>query len=157
LEVPKSVMPVDLRLLCAELHSHVFAEGIGAGMGGKKADAKVLNRRGASAASEWQPFLWAAKEGRVDICEVFLDEHGCDLNEQQPITTSSNNSSALHMAATKGLEDMATFLIKRGIKKDLRDKHNNTALMLAEKNQHAPIVTMLGGDPNAMKKGPVEL
>jgi len=86
-----------------------------------------------------------------------LDEHGCDLNEQQPITTSSNNSSALHMAATKGLEDMATFLIKRGIKKDLRDKHNNTALMLAEKKQHAPIVTMLGGDPNAMKKGPVEL
>ena len=87
---------------------------------------------------------------------MFLDEHGCDLNEQQPITTSSNNSSALHIAATKGLEEMTKWLLDRGIKKDLRDKHNNTPLKLAESKQNAAIVTLLGGDLNAMRKGAAE-
>ena len=120
-------------------------------MGNKK--NTVLNRRGISAANEWQPFLWAVKENRLDIAECLLDEFGCDINEQQPPTTSTNQSSALHICATKGLEDMCKFIIDRGAKKDLRDKHNNTPLMLAEKKQNAAIVTLLGGDASALKKG----
>ena len=122
-------------------------------MGNKK--NTVLNRRGISAANEWQPFLWAVKENRLDIAECLLDEFGCDINEQQPITTSSNQSSALHIAATKGLEEMCTLLLKRGAKKDLKDKHNNTPLKLAESKQNDNIITMLGGDPKALKRGPV--
>ena len=122
-------------------------------MGAKK--NTVLNRRGISAANEWQPFLWAVKENRMDLAECFLDEFGCDPNEQQPITTSSNQSSALHLAANKGLEGMVGWLLKRGVKKELRDKHNNTALRLAESKGNAPIITMLGGDPNAkMRNAP---
>jgi hypothetical protein len=155
LEVPKTCSPVELRLICSEMTSHVFSEGIGAGMGGKSKGA-VLNRRGMSAANEWQPFLWAVKENRMDLAECLLDEFGCDLNEQQGVTTSSNNSSALHIAAVKGLEEMAKWLIDRGIKKDLKDKHNNTALKLAESKQNASIITMLGGDPNANRKGAAE-
>ena len=150
LEVPKSPGPVELRLLCAELHSHIFSEGVSAGMGNKK--NTVLNRRGISAANEWQPFLWAVKENRLDIAECLLDEFGCDINEQQPITNSSNQSSALHLAANKGLDAMVTWLLKRGAKKDLKDKHNNTPLRLAESKGNKEIIIMLGGDPNAKQR-----
>ena len=117
-------------------------------MGASKGKS-VLNRRGMSAANEWQPFLWAVKENRRDLAECLLDEFGCDLNEQQPLTTSSNQSSALHLAASKALEEMVKWLLERGCKKDLRDKHNNTALRLAESKGNPAIITMLGGDPNA--------
>ena len=75
------------------------------------------------------------------------------IREQQGVSSSSNNYSALHIVATKGLEQMAEYLIKRGVKKDLKDKHNNSALKLAESKGNAPIITMLGGDPNARLKG----
>ena len=152
LNVPNAPSEVDLRLICAELSSHVFSEGISAGMGGK-AKGTALNRRGASAANEWQPFLWAVKENRRDLVECLLDEFGADLNEQQGVSSSSNNYSALHICATKGLEDMAKYLIDRGSKKDQKDKHNNTPLKLAETKGNAAIITMLGGDPNALRKG----
>jgi hypothetical protein len=134
-------------VLCSELHSHIFTEGVSAGMGNKK--NTQLNRRGVSAAHEWQPFLWAVKENRMDIAECLLDEFGCDLNEQQPITTSSNQSSALHLAANRGLEGMVSWLLQRGARKDLRDKHNNTALRLAESKNNPAIIQLLGGDPFA--------
>ena len=54
LEIPKNLSDVGRLVLCAELDSHVFSEGITAGMGKKNT---VLNRRGVSAANEWQPFL----------------------------------------------------------------------------------------------------
>jgi len=152
LEVPKSLGPIELHILCAELHSHVFSEGITAGMGKKNT---ILNRRGMSAADEWLPFLWAVKEDRRDLAECLLDSFGCDINEQQPVTTSSNKSSALHIAATKGLADMCEWLIQRGAKKDLKDKHNNTPLRLAESKNNEQIVVLLGGDPKALKRGPV--
>ena len=116
-------------------------------MGNKK--NTVLNRRGISAANEWQPFLWAVKENRMDLAECLLDAFAHDINEQQPISTSSNQYSALHIAATKGLDAMAAWLIKLGAKKDLRDKHNNTPLRLAESKGNKDIITLLGGDPNA--------
>jgi len=155
LEVPKNLSPVDIRLVCAELSTHVFSEGIGAGMGGKT-KGTVLNRRGAAAANEWQVFLWAAKENRLDLVELLLAEFGCDVNEQQPPSSSSNCFSALHWAATKGLEEMVTVLLKRGAKKETRDKHNNTALMLAEKKGNVPMVVLLGGDAKSVKKGVAE-
>ena len=31
---------VELRLLCAELHSHIFSEGVSAGMGAKKKEGE---------------------------------------------------------------------------------------------------------------------
>jgi hypothetical protein len=148
--IPKELeeKPVELRLLTAELATHVFSEGISAGMGGKK-KSTTLNRRGAAAANEWQPLLWAAKENHMPIAKLLLDL-GADINEQQPITTSSSQYSALHLVAQKGHEEMTQFLLDRGIKKELRDKHNNTALMLAEKKQNREIIVMLGGDPDAM-------
>jgi len=143
LEVPRDLEPVELRVICAELSSHIFSEGITTAMGGAtKAKSAVLNRRGASAASEWQPLIWAAKENHVQIVSILLDL-GADINQQQPNTTSLSMFSALHWAAAKGHDEMAKMLVERGINKNLRDKHNNTALMLAEKKLNKAIVEML--------------
>ena len=150
--VPKSMQPVDLRIVCAELGSNIFSEGISAGMGNKKDKAVVLNRRGASSASEWQPLLWAVKENQMAIVDQLL-KLGFDINQQQPNTSSSSQFGALHWAAIKGHEDMAKFLLEKGIKKETRDKHNNTALMHAEKKQNVAMITLLGGDPSIVKRG----
>ena len=72
-----------------------------------------------------------------------------DINEQQPITTALSAQTALMYAAQKGHEEMTKYLLDRGADKKLRDKHNNTALMLAEKKQNREIIIMLGGDPDA--------
>jgi hypothetical protein len=155
IEVKQTMSDVELRLVAAELSSHIFSEGISAGMGSRKEKAAVLNRRGASAASEWQPLLWAVKENHLDMARTLLDL-GADVNVQQPASTSSSQFGALHWAASKGHEGMAKFLLERGANKSLRDKHNNTALMLAEKKQNAGIVGLLGGDPSQMKRGPID-
>ena len=147
LEVTRSLQPVALRLTCAELRTFVFAEGVSAGMGmvPRKDKPITLNRRGAFAANDWQPLLWAARENHVEIASKLL-ELGDDINEQQPVTTSSSKFSALHMAAQKGNVEMTKLLLDKGIDKTLRDKHNQTALMLAEKKKHVEIVDILGGD-----------
>ena len=150
LEVPRTIEPVVRRLYCAELRTFVFAEGVSAAMGaGPKRDKSTvtLNRRGAFAANDWQPLLWASKENHVEIATMLL-YLGMDINEQQPVTSSSSKFSALHVAAQKGNEEMVKLLLAKGIDKTLRDKHNNTALMLAEKKKHTEIIVLLGGDPD---------
>ena len=140
--------------MCAELTSFVFAAGIsasmgapsGAGGGGRKEKPAVLNRRGAFAANDWQPLLWAAGENHTEVARTLLDLGDVDINEQQPLTSLSSKYSALHVAAQKGNEEMVRLLLERGCDRTLRDKHNNTALMLAEKKKHAVIVMLLGGE-----------
>ena len=125
----------------------MWAEGVSAGMGmGPRKDKPItLNRRGAFAANEWQPLLWAAKENHLEIATRLL-ELGLDINEQQPVTSSSSKFCALHVAAQKGNEEMVKLLLAKGADKTLRDKHNQTALMLAEKKKHEAIVGLLGGE-----------
>ena len=144
LEVTRSLEPVALRLTCAELRTFVFAEGVSAGMGmaPRKDKPITLNRRGAFAANDWQPLLWAARENHTEIATKLL-ELGLDINEQQPVTTSSSKFTALHVAAQKGNVEMCRLLLAKGIDKTLRDKHNQTALMLAEKKKHTEICEML--------------
>ncbi|KOO33679.1 ankyrin repeat protein [Chrysochromulina tobinii] len=145
---PEACKDVELRLLSAELMTHVFSEGISAGMGTSKKKGVILNRRGASAADEWKPLIWAAKENHLPIVRMLLDLKA-DVNERHPITTALSAQTALMYAAQKGHEEMTKYLLDRGADKKLRDKHNNTALMLAEKKQNREIIIMLGGDPDA--------
>ena len=42
-------------------------------------------------------------------------------------------------------------LIERGADQTLRDKHNNTALQLAEKKKHADIIAMLNGETKVLR------
>jgi hypothetical protein len=154
LEVPRTLGPIAARLVCAELSTFVFAAGISSSMGDKaagkgggarKEKAAVLNRRGAFAAGDWLPLLWAASENHVEIARTLLDR-GADINEQQPLTQLSSKYSALHVAAQKGNTEIVRLLLERGVDRSLRDKHNNTALNLAEKKKNTEIIALLGGD-----------
>ena len=84
LEVPRTLGTIAARLLAAEMRTFVFAEGVSASMGDARGKGKVsiLNRRGAFAANDWQPLLWAAKEGHAEMLTTLLDL-GLDINEQQ--------------------------------------------------------------------------
>ena len=113
------------------------------GMAPRKDRPATLNRRGAFAANEWQPLLWSAKENHLQVATLLI-ELGVDVNEQQPPTGQlSAKLSALHVAAQKGDLEMVHLLLARGADTNLRDKHNNTALMLAEKKKHAEIIARL--------------
>ena len=50
------------------------------------------------------------------------------------------------MAAQKGSVEIVKLLLERGIDRSLRDKHNNTALMLAEKKKFTEIIALLNAD-----------
>ena len=115
------------------------------GLGLRKDKPAVLNRRGAFAANDWQPLLWAARENHTEMATMLLDL-GTDINEQQPMTSTSSKASALHVAAQKGAVDIVRLLIERGVDQTLRDKHNNTALALAEKKKDVEIISLLGGE-----------
>ena len=54
-------------LLCSELESNIFAEGVSASMGGKAKGTATLNRRGGSASDGWQPLIWAAKDNNLAV------------------------------------------------------------------------------------------
>ena len=147
LEVGRKLEAGECRLICAELRTFVWAEGVTAGMGmaPRKDRPATLNRRGAFAANEWQPLLWAAKENHMQVATKLI-ELGVDVNEQQPATGQlSAKLSALHVAAQKGNLEMVDLLLAKGADRNLRDKHNNTALMLAEKKKHAEIIERLKG------------
>jgi len=150
-QVARVLEPVECRLITAELRTFVWAEGVTAGMGIPRKDRPAtLNRRGAFAANEWQPLLWAAKENHLQVATKLI-ELGVDVNEQQPATGQlSAQLSALHVAAQKGNLEMVELLLQKGANVHLKDKHQNTALMLAEKKKHAEIIARLkGGDLTA--------
>ena len=107
----------------------------------------LSNRRGAFAANDWNALLWAAKENHVQMAEMLLGL-GMDINEQQPVTASSSKHTALHVAAQKGNVEMVKLLLEKRCDTTLRDKHNQTALQLAEKKKHTEIIVALGGDPD---------
>ena len=92
------------------------------------------------------PLLWAAKENHLAIATKLI-ELGVDVNEQQPVTGQlSQRHSALHVAAQKGNLEMVDLLLAKGADRNLRDKHNNMALHLAEKKKHTDIIARLKGD-----------
>ena len=96
------------------------------------------------------PLLWAASENHVEVARTLLDL-GAEINEQQPITQVSAKHSSLHVAAQKGCVEIVALLIERGADRSLRDKHNNTPLMLAEKKKHTEIIAMLKDEARMME------
>ena len=145
IDVPKTNMkPIELQILCAELETNIFAEGVSAGMGGKGGQACTsLNRRGHAGVGEWQPLVWAAKDNNLQVAAQLLDT-GTDVNLQEPMEDKgSSGYAALHWAAMRGFKEMLTMLIKRGANLELQDKHGNTALMLASKKGNKEVVTLL--------------
>ena len=130
-------------LLCAELESNVFAEGVSASMGNKSKGTATLNRRGGSASDAWQPLIWAAKDNNLAVAEMLLDK-GHDVNRQESVQDKGLSGYApLHWAAQKGQAQMVELLLSRGANPHATDKHNNTAKMLAEKKGMAEVIALL--------------
>ena len=144
LQIPKQISIVDCRLLCAELESNVFAEGVSAGMGAKGAKGTAtLNRRGGSASDSWQPLLWAAKDNNMVVAEMLIAK-GHDVNKQESMQDKGLSGYApLHWAAHKGHAKMVDLLLAQGANPTLLDKHSNTPKMLAEKKGEAEVVAIL--------------
>ncbi|XP_039127338.1 potassium channel KOR1-like [Dioscorea cayenensis subsp. rotundata] len=77
-----------------------------------------------------------------------------------PKKTDYDGRSPLHLAASRGHEDMTSFLIQEGVDINLSDKFGNTALYEAIKNGHDRVASMLyreGGRLSSVGNGGVDL
>jgi len=146
IDVPRTnIKPIELQIICAELETNIFAEGVSAGMGGKGGGCTSLNRRGHAGVGEWQPLVWAAKDNNMLVATQLLDT-GTDVNMQEPIEDKgASGYAALHWAAMRGFREMLELLIKRGANLELLDKHGNTAKALAMKKGNKEVVRLLEG------------
>ena len=149
ISVPRQgIAPIELRIMCAELETNIFAEGVSAGMGGKGgAGVTVLNRRGHAGVGEWQPLIWAAKDNNLQVATKLIDT-GTDVNLAEPSDDKSGSCyTALHWAALRSFADMAALLLKRKANMHIADKHGNTPLALAEKKGNKEIIKLLKPKP----------
>ena len=148
LDIPKEVLPGELKLLCSELEANVFAEGVAAGMGGGKGKGvSQLNRRGVNAADSWIPLAWAAKDNHLLIAQQLLEEKH-PVNQQEPMVDKGSSGYApLHWASQKGHVKMVELLMSSGADVSLNDKHGNTPKQLAEKKGLADVVALLEAPP----------
>ena len=72
-----------------------------------------------------------------DICAVSSWLHsGGDVNAGESVT----RGTLLMAAAVSGVDDMAVLLLSRDAKVDLRDSHNQTALMFAAIYAHLAVM-----------------
>ena len=68
----------------------------------------TLNRRGGHAGDNWQPLIWACKDGNLTVAEQLLD-NGHDINKTEPLTDKGSSAYApLHWAATKGHKQVSS-------------------------------------------------
>ncbi|XP_028768743.1 potassium channel SKOR [Neltuma alba] len=68
-----------------------------------------------------------------------------------PNKADYDGRSALHLAASRGFEDITIFLIQEGVEIDLRDNFGNTPLLEAVKNGHDRVASLLVGKGASMK------
>ena len=132
-------------MLCSELETSVFTEGVSSSMGGNKGKSSTttLNRRGGHAGDQWQPLIWAAKDGNIIIVEQLLD-NGHDINKTEPIQDKGNSAwGPLHWAASKGHMNILQLLLQRGSDCLIKDKHGSTARAIAEKKGLKDVVGVL--------------
>lgn len=86
-----------------------------------------------------------AKESLLDLVENQNLEKIRDIFglNQDVNSVNTQGQTALHIAATKDLSDIAAVLLARGASVDLPDKQGNTALHLAVKNGSTAILPIL--------------
>eukprot|EP00052_Salpingoeca_macrocollata_P008743 m.68989 g.68989 ORF g.68989 m.68989 type:complete len:582 (-) comp16746_c0_seq1:26-1771(-) len=95
------------------------------------------------------PLITAAQAGRTDVVQLLAKHPKTEIN-----ATDSCRRTALHWASFRGNEVMVNNLIKRVADMNLKDKSNNTPIMVAEGQQHQHVVSILkreGAQPNTKK------
>ena len=142
----QNIQPIELHILCAELETNIFADGVSAGMGGKGGAVTSLNRRGHAGTGEWQPLIWAAKDNNLLVARQLI-ETGTSVDLQEPMDDKSGSCyTALHWSALRGFKDMMELLLSFRANPQIQDKHGNTPLALAEKRGNKDIVNLLNMD-----------
>ena len=142
----QNIQPIELQILCAELETNIFADGVSAGMGGKGGAVTSLNRRGHAGTGEWQPLIWAAKDNNLVVARQLI-ETGTSVDLQEPMDDKSGSCyTALHWSALRGFKDMMELLLSFRANPQIQDKHGNTPLALAEKRGNKDIVNLLNMD-----------
>ncbi len=77
------------------------------------------------------------KEPNINMVE-FLLKKGASINLKD-----NNELSCLHMACSRGLDDIVRLLLKHNANKEAVDKNGNTPLLAAIRNEHFKIVHLL--------------
>ncbi|PYI10975.1 ankyrin [Aspergillus sclerotiicarbonarius CBS 121057] len=85
-----------------------------------------------------QKLLDAAKRGDTAKVQQLLDD-GADAS-----ATDAHGQTVLHIAAAKGLTDIAGLLLNRGAKRDARDKSNRQPAQHALLNGNISLANLLG-------------
>lgn len=99
--------------------------------------ANTLNERGHS------PLIIAAYNNQIEVVKILL-KSGAKVNY------SFSQGNALHGAAYRGHQEIASHLIKAGCNTNLADENGSTPLMYATIGQHATLASLLlkhGADP----------
>ena len=91
----------------------------------------------------WNPLLYAAFEGRVEIVDLLL-ARGANVNALAP-----NKSTPLMFAARNGHDDVVARLLKAGAKLDLKNDQNETAEGWALKHRNTDIAEMIQAERKA--------
>jgi len=137
---------LDIKIVVAELDSHLFAESVTAGMGATiSGDVIALNRRGGSSGGDkgaWQPLIWAAKVNHLQVAKELIDS-GTNVNVQEGAASHSQKQTALHMACYKGHKDFVDLLLQSGADLNIQDVNGHTAKAIAQKKGNPKIVEAL--------------
>lgn len=104
---------------------------------------------------ERSPLHLAAEGGHADVARILLNAGARVHAERLPFKPDSPGSdkatkgssvdatTALHLAAMNGHDDVAELLLQRGAQPDARDQHGNSALHLAAGSGHHMVVRTL--------------
>lgn len=94
------------------------------------------------------PISRAKKSGHPPLVELLLEE-------EQTYPTSYSRETALHRAASWGLDEVASRRIAKGENANVQDENGQTPLHMAVRNGHSSTVAVLidhGADPNVQDK-----
>ncbi|CAN1847524.1 Potassium channel SKOR [Linum perenne] len=106
-------------------------------LGDKKLESDITFHIGKQEAELALRLNNAAYNGDLFQLKAFI-RAGADPNR-----TDYDGRSPLHLAASRGYEDMTSLLLQKGVDVNMRDKSGNTPLMEAIKSGHDRVATLL--------------
>ncbi|KAI8648686.1 Espin [Fusarium keratoplasticum] len=109
-------------------------------MNGRHDMVKSLIEAGAAMnildASGNTPLLWASYKGHMRVVEYLWEDTNQKLRD-------NDGRTALHLAATAGMEEVVRWLIDMGADKEAKNRAGKTPLYYAARNGHEAVVGML--------------
>ena len=103
---------------------------------------QVLLARGADPNRQdiylWTPLMRAAHEGRLREAEMLLLDPRTEVNRR-----GENDTTALHLAAAEGHQELVRLLLQRGARKNIEDGFGRTPRNIAAQSQRPEMMKLL--------------